>query len=522
MSETRPPQSARQSGEREPRQVQRRKRRRGLIIKVDPKDLENEQTLVERLKKESVTGVPGLLASLLVHAVILAVLALMVIKNSRGEGDYLLQMSWLSTKELKATKNTRVAMKIEAIENTPKKSKKKKTEKTDDTPVIAQSSSVKPVQVENTLAGRNPKTRAGTFKRNGADDKTERAISTGLMWLKRQQQARGNWKLHEGYPDPGYQVIRTDTGASALALLAYLGAGNTHQSGDHQETVAKGLSWLKGIQKPNGDLHDHVEQGRQTAYYAHSQATIALCEAYAMTHDESLRDAAERAIRFLLESQHPTNGGWRYQPQEALSSGDLSVTGWALMALHTARIAGIEIPLEEFNRASVFIDSVQEMNGARYKYMANDPSDRVSAAMTAEGLLCRQWLGWPKSHPAMSDGVRFVLQRKNAPEWSTGRRNVYSWYYTAQLLHNLGGDAWKEWYKSVQTAIIENQTKVGSSKKGKDIRGSWHPTSPTGAAEEYANKAGRLYITAMCILILETPVRHAPVYPDLTESEPAG
>jgi hypothetical protein len=85
-----------------------------------------------------------------------------------------------------------------------------------------------------------------------------------------------------------------------------------------------------------------------------------------------------------------------------------------------------------------------------------------------------------------------------------------------ETLHNLGGKQWKEWFDVVQNLIVDNQKRRGSRKAPTDVAGSWSPTEPSGSNEEYANKAGRLYMTAMCLLILETPVRHAPIYVEET------
>lgn len=385
---------------------------------------------------------------------------------------------------------------------------------------------VKPAGAGGKLGGRGARFRNGMLQDAAGDrrDTVRSCIDRGMSWLVRQQKAGGNWKLHEGYPDPADRILRTDTGATALALLALLGDGNTQVEGPHKDAVRKGLSWLKSIQKKDGDYHDHEELGRETAFYAHSQALIAICEAYALTGDPSLRESADRGLAFLLASQHPIDGGWRYQPQDRESMGDLSVTGWCLMAMNTARMANIEVPLEPFNRVSIFVDSVESQNGARYRYLPNYPASRATNAMTAEGLLCRQWLGWPKGWPAMLDGVKTLRNPDSAPEWAVGRRNVYEWYYAAQVLHNLGGDDWKQWYGRVQYLLVENQVKAGSRKAGEDIVGSWNPyvsqrggDKQYGVKEEQAERAGRHYITALCLLILETPYRHTPIY----DEEPA-
>jgi hypothetical protein len=348
----------------------------------------------------------------------------------------------------------------------------------------------------------------------GGSPEAERAIKAGLAWFVRHQATDGHWELHQGYPDAARSYIKTDTGATALALLALLGHGNTHQTGEHQAAVAKGLKWLQGIQdRSSGDLHDQrQEEGRNPSFYAHSMATIALCEALALTRDDQLRPSAELAVKYLITSQHPDMGGWKYRPlTQRVMAGDISVTAWALMALHSARIAGIPIAPDEFERSSGFLDRVQEMGGARYKYEPNEPATRVTAARTAIGLLCRQWLGWPRNYPPMVDGVKFLMEERHRPEWSAGRRNVFEWYYITQVMHNIGGNDWKVWNAAVRDAVIRSQVSGGSPKPGQDTRGSWSP-KPEGEGEEYADKAGRLYMTAMCVLILETPYRHRPIY----------
>ncbi len=392
----------------------------------------------------------------------------------------------------------------------------------------ASGSAAKPVGVDGALAGRGSGGggadggggggggKAGIWQGLGVGTKPPTGIAGGLAWLARQQEKSGNWKLHEGYPDAGERVIRTDAGATALALLAMLGDGNTTTEGLHAKSVAKGVAYLKSKQKANGDYHDHEELGRQTAFYAHSQATIAMCEAYALTGDPSLKSSCERAVKYLLDSQHPKDGGWRYQPQSGESMGDLSVTGWALMALHSARIAKINVPFDNFERATLFLESVSEQNGARYKYQPNDPLEKISPAMTAEGLLCRQWLGWPKEHPSQQDALKYLLSAENKPSWAPGRRNVYGWYYTAQALHNVGGPEWQAWYQHTSELILKGQITGGG-----EVGGSWHPTKPPGSNEEYAAKGGRLYLTAMCLLVLETPIRHAAIYPESATKEKA-
>lgn len=502
-----------------PRRRSSRPRPAGLDLQVDPRHLEFHQlTWIDWLQEIRVSGGLGFVISLLLHLIVLAVLAWLIIEFPSREPLDPYIASWLDPAEIPVeSQRVRqpVALPLSMIPtvaaNTPTPEQAK--------PVPTEASAPpKPKVVDVGRALENRRTLmesdAAALERTGGSVAAQRAIKSGLAWLARQQTPSGHWELHQGYPDHGTSTLRTDTGATALALLSFLGAGQTSVEGEHAAVIEKGLRWLVDVQdQATGDLHDQrQEEGRNPAFYAHAMATIALCEALALTRDESLRPAAERSVQYLIKSQHPEQGGWKYRPISKLMVGDLSVTGWALMALHTARMADIPVSDEEFERAASFLDSVSERGGSRYKYEPQYPPGSVTPALTAEGLLCRQWFGWPRDFPPMVDGVHSLVEEQLRPQWTGGRRNVYEWYYIAQVLHNLGGDDWKNWYLPTRDQIVKAQVTGGSARSPNDVRGSWHPTQPSGVGHEYADKAGRLYITAMCLLILETPTRHRPLY----------
>ena len=71
-------------------------------------------------------------------------------------------------------------------------------------------------------------------------------------------------------------------------------------------------------------------------------ATLALCEAYALTGDEQLRGPVERAITFLISARAKDGLAWRYA--RGFSTGDTSILGWVVMALKSAKVVGIPGP----------------------------------------------------------------------------------------------------------------------------------------------------------------------------------
>ena len=132
-----------------------------------------------------------------------------------------------------------------------------------------------------------------------------------------------------------------DTALTGLALLTYLGAGYTHTQGRYLETVGKGFNFLIAEQKSDGDLRG---RSQVVGMYCHAMATLALCEGYALTGDNRLRDAATRGIAFLVRARARDGLAWRYVPGAAV--GDTSILGWVVMGLKSAKECGIPIPDE--------------------------------------------------------------------------------------------------------------------------------------------------------------------------------
>ncbi len=180
----------------------------------------------------------------------------------------------------------------------------------------------------------------------GADADSEASVEAGLLWLAKAQSPDGAWNAKQFGGGTETMALgenrhgtgdRADTGVSGLALLAFLSAGHTHLEGKHREVVAKGIGYLMQSQMPSGDLSGPKQIGHDASVtnarmYCHGIATLALAEAYAMTHDERLQDSLVRAAQFTLNAQDVRGGGWRYRAGDA---GDLSQFGWQAMALRS-------------------------------------------------------------------------------------------------------------------------------------------------------------------------------------------
>ena len=347
---------------------------------------------------------------------------------------------------------------------------------------------------------RKTESRREAIKSLGGSEESEQAVERGLRWLAKHQAPDGHWGIHElhcqDHQCAGHGSFQSNTAATGLALLSILGAGYTHQSGEHQAVVDRGLKWLVQHQKPDGDLF--ADESEFVWFYSHGMASIALCEAYGLTKDPALREPAQKALNFIVASQHPQFGGWRYRPK---FESDTSVSGWQLMALKSGEMAGLSVPKDVYSGVAKWLDSV-ESKTAKGQF-AYHPSRTASLAMTAEGLLMRQYLGAVRTDARLVAGADYL--RQHLPDLAD--RDAYYWYYATQVMFHMQGAHWDEWNSRLRDTLVSTQLKDG------DPNGSWSPDRPT--PEKWGAAGGRHYVTCMNLLMLEVYYRHLPLYIEL-------
>ncbi len=352
-----------------------------------------------------------------------------------------------------------------------------------------------PGAIRNGLSGRSGSMKGALLAAYGGTAGTEDAVAAGLAWLARNQLSDGSWSLEGPYSDGS--VNENKSSATAMALLAFMGAGNTHKSGEYSDRVARGIQFLMREQDKDGFFASRAVGNQRT--YAQAQCTIAFCELFGMTGSSEIREPAERAIKYAVASQDDL-GGWRYQPRQ---SGDTSVTGWYVMALVSARMAGLQVDSDALERVNRFLDTVQRSVGQRkpdkdgeaYSYQGYSAP---TVTMTSEGMLCRLYLGWKTTDPRITNGTEILLREPIRIDPQS--RNYYYWYYATTTLHHIGGSPWRTWNEVMKVRLPQLQTPSGKEK------GSWTPDGdPHGAA------GGRLYSTCLALYCLESYYRHLPL-----------
>ncbi|MHC4860718.1 MAG: prenyltransferase/squalene oxidase repeat-containing protein [Planctomycetota bacterium] len=349
--------------------------------------------------------------------------------------------------------------------------------------------------------------------RNGGSSSTEGAVDLGLAWLALHQSQGGHWDC-DGFSaqcrlnrcsGPGNG--RYDPGVTGLALLAFLGARETHRSGSHQRTVREGLRYLSRIQSPEGRI------GPLTVtkfVYGHAIGTLALVEAYRLTSSPLFKSSAQRAIDYIHRAQNPYLA-WRYGVRPG--DNDTSVTGWMLAALDAAKRAGLRVDPAGFDGARAWIDKATEPEFGRVGYTARDtgterpeslalrfPPER-SEALTAIGVFSRVRLGEDARKSELIQKGAEILTRR-LPSWdeALGTVDMYYWFWGSHATFQVGGDAWKRWNAALKEVLVDRQRKDG------DEKGSWDPVGAWGA------EGGRVYSTALCVLALEVYYRHPRLF----------
>jgi hypothetical protein len=320
----------------------------------------------------------------------------------------------------------------------------------------------------------------------GGSTASEAAVDKALAYLASKQSEDGRWEsAHE-------------IAATSFALLAYYGRGERHDIDcRYRDTVARGLKWL--IEQQNaasGDLRG--PKPSRYGMYEHGIASLALIEAYGVTKDPELRPRALAAIDFIVESQHE-EGGWRYIPGE---KGDLSVSGWFVMALASAEMSGLPVPEKTRKGVQRFLDYMSGgQHGGAYGY--DKPPGKggsKSNAMLAVGFFCSQLTG------ASANAAKAYESALSLDKAGFLVSDIYHAYYGTVAAYQHQGPVWRKWMEQMQKAFLETQ--VGD--------GSWMAAGP------HASSMGPVIGTALVTLCLEAHYRYTPLYGLGFEPDPAG
>lgn len=289
----------------------------------------------------------------------------------------------------------------------------------------------------------------------------ETAIERAQTWIAAAQQPNGSWGGCNG--------------VNGMSLMALMVNGHTPGYGRYGSKVAAGVEFLIRSQKENGFLI----VGNQGNMYQHAMATLALSEAYGMSHNASIREALIKSVELIVRSQNG-EGGWRYQPVPA--DADLSVTVMQVMALRAVAETGIYVPKETVDLAIRYVKGRYNTGTASYGYTAVDAGN---VNRGAAGIVCLQSCGLTED-PTISKTVAYLMKTITyAP--GDDRMQWYGHYYSSVALYHFGGDAWKTYYPKICETVLKD----------------W-----AGRGGHYND----LLNTAWAVLVIGAPYRYLPIY----------
>ncbi len=359
-----------------------------------------------------------------------------------------------------------------------------------------------PVVMKGIIGSRNPGSQGEALKNYGGDG-TGVFVLRALRWLKKEQRDNGSW----GSNKPAM---------TALALLAYLAHGDTPgTSEEFGYTVEKAIRFLVESVDQNGMIN-----GRDGHNYTHPIATYALSEAYAMTKNPLVKEAAVKTIVHIIKGQNP-HGGWDYNMKAASARNDLSYIGWCVQALKAAKMAGIGHELSGFDECyKKAIDGVKKNYGGRDGYGGfgySGPGNR-NAGLSGVGVLCLQFLGAANSAECKG-GVAGLSDWEFNWEEPRAGSFLYYMYYVTQAKFQEGGATWDAWNKQFKPSLMKHQDITAKEASGyvdhfgkpQEI-GTWKSPAKREHGEPVMEHI-------LCTLMLEVYYRYLPTFMQVPEEE---
>ncbi len=293
----------------------------------------------------------------------------------------------------------------------------------------------------------------------------ERAIDRGLTYLAKAQHADGSWGS------------KHKAALTSLGLMAFMLKGHFPGHGQYGRMLDRSVQFLLRRAKAGGGYFG----GNM---YEHGLGTLALSEVWGMSDRKEIRDALKQAVQVILRSQSP-KGGWRYEPVP--KDADISVTVMQIVALASAKEAGIFVPQRTIDRAIKYVKSLQARFTGGFGYTSpRDPG----FARTAAGVMSLLMCGEPVDSRPVRDGLTY-LKKYSDEKWTKVDWYYYGHYYAVQAVYQAGETHYDGWYPRIQTAMLRKQKSNGSWSGG---------------------RAGTEGTTAMAILILGVPYRFLPIY----------
>jgi hypothetical protein len=296
---------------------------------------------------------------------------------------------------------------------------------------------------------------------------------------------------------------------AGLAGMAFLSAGHMPREGPYGDLVNRCIDFILATPEEGpcgGAAKGWLGRTDTDQMYGHGIATLFLSQVSGMVDPERQKKIdvlLPKALKVILTAQAVQKeerfaGGWRYKPDSPDS--DLSVSGWCLMALRSARLNGAPVPAEAIKKAIEFVNRCQ--TGSGFAYQPQPGQANPSLPMSAVGLLCRELGGHHDDaiNRRCGDYVAGSLQR----DFTRGQYRAYTVYYATHGLFQLGGRRWEQFALRLYKDLIMHQR---DDPGHGPMDGSWQ-----GSYDGAGRRHGPVYETSMYVLSLTVSYRLLPIY----------
>lgn len=272
------------------------------------------------------------------------------------------------------------------------------------------------------------------------------AAGRGLDYLARHQNADGSFDAGE------HRVAVT-----GLSVLAFLACGHTPEVGRYGLVVRSGVEFLLAQAQPDG----YFGRSHGKGMYDQGIVTLALAEALGADVDHSRRAKIHaeltKAVKVILDAQAVAKpeaqaGGWRYEPKSADS--DLSLTGWNALALRAAQDVGVDVPKEAAQKAVGFVLRCYNEKGGGFSYQ---PAGGAQIGPTAIAVLSLYLLDGG-DRPERAKGAAFVAAH---PVNDDTPFPYYALYHVTQAANQAGGGVWDAASKASFERLLARQNRDG-------------------------------------------------------------
>lgn len=298
-------------------------------------------------------------------------------------------------------------------------------------------------------------------------------------------------------------------GVTGLCIMAFLSKGHLPGGGEYGEELNGAIDYVISCQRGDGLISGGPggsDFNGKTAMYNHAIAGLVLTQVYGMVDSERAERIAEvvpDALAFTRKRQalprpRHEQGGWRYFYQGNPES-DLSVTGWQLMFLRSAKNAGFDVDQQHIDEALGYVHACWDDRQGVFYYMRHTGNVRWSRGMCAVGIVGLAMGGEHKTAIAKRSG-RFILRNsfhRYGDRVGGGERWFYSTYVCSQAMSQLGGEYWSRFFPTLVPTLLSVQRGDGS----------W-PAEPHSGDSQYGNAC----TTAFAVLAMTPPLQLLPLY----------